>query len=449
VNKSHLEVLHEVRPMQDGLGGSAAAACDVVFRRIAHVNGQIGALTDVLQESAMQEARNLDSRTAQGLSSGRLGGWPIAIKDNIDTVPARCSAGLRFLQDRRPEKDAEVVALLRQEGAVIVGVAYTDSGAFGVTSPGVVNPIYPDRIAGGSSGGSAAAVAAGLCVAAVGTDTGGSIRIPAACCGIFGFKPTKGRVSTVGVRPLATSFDHVGVLSSSVARIREVCEVIDPGFKDLPDGSPTGTVVGVPAAFYADANDDVLEAMARTVGLLKDMGITIKVVELGTPDEIIETHLVLALTEAARAYEDASECHDLNLYPEVAQQGILLGQSYSATAHLRAMRHRDVFTARIEEALAAVDFLMLPTLPVSPPERSASIATLQGREMHLLQALIRYTAAFDQTGHPVIALPTFDAASPLPGSVQLVGRLNGDRQLLAFAERVEARQTEKSANASV
>lgn len=442
MDKSLPEPMSGLVAPADGSSASAVATCNAVFTRIAQVNDQLGALTDVLQETAAEEARNVDRKVAQGFSGGRLGGWPIVIKDNIDTVPARCSAGLPFLHDRRPDTDSEVVARLRNEGAVIVGVAYTDSGGFGVTSPAVVNPNYPDRIAGGSSGGSAAAVAAGMCVAALGTDTGGSIRIPAACCGIVGFKPTKGRAPTTGVRPLVPSLDHVGVLSTSVARIRQVWEVLDSHFNDSPaefDGPLAGTVVGVPASFFADADHEVLEAMARTVEELSHMGLAIKVVELGSPEDIVQAHMTLALTEAALAYEDDDGRVSLNLYPEVAEQGILLGQSYLATEYLRAERRRDAFTSRVEQALAAVDFLMLPTLPVSPPRQSAITATLKGRELNLLQALIRYTAAFNQTGHPVVALPSFGGRSPLPGSVQVVGRIGSDRRLLSFASTVEAR----------
>jgi len=442
MNKSRREPLGEVVDEHwVSSGRSAVTLCHIMLSRIADVNEHLGALTEVLYASAVEEASVVDAKAAQGLSAGHLAGWPIAVKDNIDTVPARCSAGLSFFKDRRPKTDAEVVTRLRQAGATIVGVAYTDNGAFGVTSPGVVNPNYPDRIAGGSSGGSAAAVAAGLCFAALGTDTGGSIRIPAACCGIFGFKPTKNRVSTVGVRPLATSFDHVGVLSDSVARIREVCAVIDPRFNDSPNSSakfPATLVVGIPSNFYADAHEEVLQHMSRTVSLLKDMGVTVKEVSVEPPDGVVQSHLVLSLTEAALEHVDFYGDAALDSYPDIAKQGILLGQSYSAAEHLVAIRHSSAFISQIDEVLNTVDFLMLPTLPVSPPKRDSTSVTLQGRALSVLNALIRYTAIFDQSGHPVIALPLFDDTGSVPGSIQLVGKMHGDQQLLIFAEKFTA-----------
>jgi aspartyl-tRNA(Asn)/glutamyl-tRNA(Gln) amidotransferase subunit A len=432
--------------MHDASGVSAAARCDAALARIAQVNGRIGALSDVLADSARAEARSVDARLAQGHGAGRLSGLPVVIKDNIDTVPARCSAGLPFLADRRPAADAPVVARLRSEGAVVLGVACTDSGAFGVVSPEVANPRHPERIAGGSSGGSAAAVAAGLCAAALGTDTGGSVRIPAACCGIVGFKPTKGRVSTVGVRPLAASLDHVGVLAGSVGGIRSVCEVVDPGFGELPGyvaSSPRAPVVGNPIRFYADSDDDVLDTMARMFRLLGELGIVVEEVELPPPDEIVQSHLVLSLTEAVLTQVDVDGPVDPALYPDAARQGMLSGRSYSGCDLRCAMQHRDIFTSRIGGVLDAVDFLMLPTLPVSPPRRGESSVTLKGHELTLLHALIRYTAVFDQTGHPAIAIPFPGAHLPLPGSVQLVGRMDSDRRLLGLAQLIEKRLAEE------
>jgi aspartyl-tRNA(Asn)/glutamyl-tRNA(Gln) amidotransferase subunit A len=432
--------------MHEASGASAAARCEAALARIAQINGRIGALSDVLADSAREEARSVDAKLAQGRRAGSLSGLPVVIKDNIDTVPARCSAGLPFLADRRPEADAPVVARLRGEGAVVVGVACTDSGAFGVVSPHVANPLYPHLIVGGSSGGSAAAVAAGLCAAALGTDTGGSVRIPAACCGVVGFKPTKGRVSTVGVRPLATSLDHVGVLATSIAGIRSVCEVVDPGFRELPGyaaASPKAAVVGNPIRFYADADDEVLETMSTVFRLLEDLGIRVEEVELPAPDDIVTSHLVLSLTEAALTQAAVDGRVDPALYPDAARQGILLGRSYSGCDLLRSMQHREDFRSRIDSVFDTADFLMLPTLPVRPPKRGDSGVTLKGRELTLLHALIRYTAVFDQTGHPAIAIPFLGAHMPVPGSVQLVGRMDSDRRLLGLAETIETRLLEE------
>ena len=420
---------------------SAIARCEAALERIAQENDRIAALTDVLREAAMQEARDVDRKVADGLDAGPLAGWTVVIKDNIDTVPARCSSGLSFLQDRRPGSDAEVVSRLRRAGAVIVGVAATDSGAFGVTTPAVTNPLFPKLVAGGSSGGSAAAIAAGLCVLGVGTDTGGSVRIPAACCGVVGFKPTKGRLPMKGVRPLAPTVDHVGLLAANVKRIRHAFESIDPAGARLAIGHPPRPdqlVAGVAQGFYGDAHDSVQESMVATIVALKAMGIGIQTVDIGSPDEIVSAHVILALSDAAMAHAQDVDRVPLSSYPEIAQEGIRLGQSYSDAQRTRAVQIRDAFEAKVDRALTEVDVIVLPTLPVPPPDRDATSVSLSGRATDLLSALIRYTCAFDQTGHPVIALPAPSRNALSPASVQFVGRKNGDADLLSVAEQAEA-----------
>jgi Asp-tRNA(Asn)/Glu-tRNA(Gln) amidotransferase A subunit family amidase len=330
-----------------------------------------------------------------------------------------------------------VVSRLRDAGAVIVGVAATDSGAFGVTTPQVMNPAFAGRIVGGSSGGSAAAVAAGFCKAAIGTDTGGSIRIPAACCGIVGFKPTRGRVSALGVRPLAASVDHVGPLAASVADVRAVMEVIDPGFSVLPVGPrERPIIVGVPRSYFADACSAVHEMIEAKVAALIRLGCDVRDIELPTPGEIIPTHLVLSLTEAALFHARSGD-KALDSHPEAAREGILLGRSYSGSEHLQAQEHKREFVKKIDAVFGAVDFLLLPTLPVETPDRNLKEVVLAGSQYSVLEALIRYTAAFDHSGHPVIAMPWRSPALATPGSFQLVGPLDSDNVLLDFAEAVE------------
>lgn len=416
---------------------SAVSVCAAVQRRIDEKNHLIHALTDVLASSASDEAMAADDTRQAGVRLGKLAGIPIVIKDNIDTVPARCPAGLDFLSTYHPRQDADVVQRLRGEGAVIIGVAATDSGSFGVVTPSVVNPAYPEKIAGGSSGGPAAAVAAGFCAAAIGTDTGGSIRIPAACCGILGLKPTHGRVSVRGIRPLAASVDHVGPLARSIDDIRAVMEVIDPGFIELPSASASRPpVIGVPWRYFADAAPQVMKTIAEAIIRCKELGCAVEDLEFPTPDEIIPSHFVLSLSEAALFQADSGG-EELDAYPLIARECILLGRSYSLFQYLRAHQRRQAFAERIDEALGKVDFLMLPTLPIEVPDRDVSTVMIDGVETDILRALIRYTAAFDQTGHPALSLPWHSKQVKGPGSLQFVGSLNSDNRLLDFVERFE------------
>src|SRR5690606_23942898 len=225
-------------------------------------------------------------------------GVPLALKDLIDVTPARCCAGLPFLRDYRPESDAEVTRRLREAGAVILGVGQTDPGAFDVRTLACTHPLHPERVVGGSSGGSGAAVAAGFAMATLGSDTGGSIRIPAACCGVAGFKPTYGRVPVDGVRPLAWSLDHVGPLARSVEDIAAVQRVLDSEFsrEAATLGSP---VVGVDEAYFDDAQPEVKDAVREALEAARTLGWKIVNVSLPSPDTVMDFHMVNLPCEAA------------------------------------------------------------------------------------------------------------------------------------------------------
>jgi Asp-tRNA(Asn)/Glu-tRNA(Gln) amidotransferase A subunit family amidase len=417
---------------------SATDICDSTLRTIAASNSDIRALTDILTEPARHEASRIDDRLARRDQLAPLAGVPVVVKNNIDTVPAICSAGLPFLWSYRPSADAEVVRRLRAAGAVIVGVGATDSGAFGVTCPEVANPRFPGRIAGGSSGGSAAATAAGFCFASLGTDTGGSIRIPAACCGVVGFKPTRGRLPLDGVRPLAASFDHVGPLARSVADVRAIMSVIDRQFS-AGTFDRARTRIGVPRSYFADASDDVLTIVEDALEWGHRIGYDHVDVDIPTPDEIVPAHLILSLSEAALAYQRAPDA-PLGDYPPIARDSIAAGLSNTASQIEAARRHQRDFVVGLHRAFADADILLLPTLPVLAPERQKSSDSVGPARVEILHTLIRYTAAFDQSGHPALALPWVAEKGGIVGSLQLVGPVGADRPLLDMAQAFEQRR---------
>ena len=212
---------------------SSVDLTDQTLDRIERLNPRLCALSDVTADSARREAARADRRRARDVRVEPLTGIPVAVKDIIDTTPAVCSSGLDFLSDYRPETDAKVVRQLRRAGAVVVGVSASDPGAFGVRTAAVTHPQAPERTVGGSSGGSGAALAAGLAFAALGSDTGGSIRIPSACCVVAGLKPTRGRVSLEGVRPLVWSLDHVGPMTRSARDLGLVQQALDPALPPI------------------------------------------------------------------------------------------------------------------------------------------------------------------------------------------------------------------------
>ena len=429
------DAIGEGRSPSDGRFGaegmSPTARCERILRRIAESNSQVNAFSQVLAETARDEARRLGREPAGGAPPAVL---TVAIKDNINTVPAICDAGLTRNAGYRPARDAEVVALLRRAGMIVVGVARTDSGAFGVTTPPVANPAFPERIAGGSSGGSAAAVAAGLCDAAIGTDTGGSVRIPAACCGVFGFKPTLGAVSLEGVRPLTRSYDHVGPLASSIRQLSSVMSVIAPEFDSQPAGTRKPVAIGIPRSSILDATPEVLAGL-RAFEEAAARGLVFEDVSFPAFDELTAMHIALSLREAADLHEGLSD-DDLSSLPEVARKSILIGRAVSRRQYEDALRRRRELSKQIERLFEGVDFLLLPTLPLLPPLRGARQVQIASVDMDILHALIRYTAPFNQTGHPVLAFPWRFGNGRLPVSLQLVAPRNADRRLLSFAEKL-------------
>lgn len=406
-----------------------------VLDRIGRDDRFIRAFSDLTPATAEAEAKASEFRHARGDILGPLDGVPIAIKDLIDTTPAICRAGLPHLADYRPRRDADVVTRLRRAGAVIIGVLETDAGAFGTRTPQVINPIAPDLIAGGSSGGPGAAVCAGLAYGAIGTDTGGSIRIPAACCSVAGFKPSWGRVSAKGVRPLAQSCDHVGPLARCVADLQAIQAVLDPPREEVAEPAPN-LRIGIAPDYFADADPLVLRAMAHLTSALADARHRMVDLRMPAPDDIMDSHMITVTREAARYHTE----HFPGLWqahPDIARDGIELGRTFSDVDYGLAQVRRRRIADAVEGLFEAVDILILPTLPMDAPAREADTVSLRGRRLPVLEATIRYTALFNQTGHPVVSIPAFRLADGRALSVQIVGARHNDQRLLAIARYLE------------
>jgi len=418
---------------------SARVLTESLLGRIATLNGRLGAFTDVIAETALAEATASDARRQAGRRLGPLDGVPIAIKDLIDVTPAHCSSGLPQLTDYRPADDAVAVRRLRAAGAVVLGVTATDAGGCDTRTPAAYNPLARARNTGGSSGGTAAAVAAGLAQAGLGTDTGGSIRIPAACCSIAGFKPSYGRVPLAGCRPLSPSSDHLGPLARSVADCREIAAVLDPqGFAEpLPPLALAGLRFGWAASYWADAQPAVRAAMERLREACLEAGMEEVAVSLPLPDAIMPAHGLIVLAEAA-AYHTRHFPDDWPRYPESARETVAIGETMRAVDYLQAFEERATIRAQVDAALAEVDCLLLPSLPMDAPLRDAEEIVLAGRGYPVLLASIRYTAMFDQTGHPAVSLPVASLPDGRALSAQIVGPRDGDARLLALATALES-----------
>ncbi|HEY6369025.1 MAG TPA: amidase [Candidatus Sulfotelmatobacter sp.] len=402
--------------------------------RIETLNASLNAFITVMAESALEEARRAEGEIARGEWRGALHGVPVALKDLIDTAGVRTTAASALYKNRVPGEDADVVRRLRQAGAVIIGKNNLHEFAYGGSSlvsyfGDVHNPWDVGRIAGGSSGGSAAAVVAGLAYAAIGTDTAGSIREPAALCGCVGIKPTYGRVSSRGVIPLSASLDHVGPLAATVEDAAIVLQAIagydsaDITSADVPAtdyrsglrATVKGMRVGVPRAyFFDDLEAEVAAAMEHALRGLQSLGAELREVQLDLP-----TDRMLQAAES-HAYHAENAAKSPELYQAETVRRIRSGEKVSAAEYIQRRRELEESRRRIRAVFADVDVLVTPTLPMPAPaiaELKANPEALRPAELRLL----RNTRPFNVWGLPAISVPCGFTQSGLPIGMQIAG----------------------------
>jgi aspartyl-tRNA(Asn)/glutamyl-tRNA(Gln) amidotransferase subunit A len=439
-------LVEAARLAREGLASSTELV-EAALERIEALDGRLGAFVTVLAGEARAEAAARDARRRRGEALGPLHGMPLAVKDLVDVAGAVTGAGSPKLAGNLATRDAEVVARLRAAGAVVVGKTRTHEFAYGVLTPGTANPWDLDRIAGGSSGGSAAAVAAGMVPAALGTDTAGSIRIPAACCGVVGFKPTWGRVPATGVFPLSWSCDHVGPIAADVAGAALLFEVMagepapavpasEPGRR--PPGAGGPRIGRLAAEALGPVDPPVTAALDGLCDRLEAAGARI--------DEVTLPLQAARAAVAAIVLPEAAAAH-ARLLAETGEDGygprvlaaLRLGQSALAGEYLAGLRYRGRFAAQVEELLGERQALLLPTLPCAAPragQRTVTVAGVSGGVQPLLTAL---PGPFNCSGSPVVSLPVgLVPPGGLPVAASLVGRIGGDRELLRLAAWVEA-----------
>jgi aspartyl-tRNA(Asn)/glutamyl-tRNA(Gln) amidotransferase subunit A len=402
--------------------------------RIGKLNPALNAFITVMAESALADAQKGEGEIGRGEWRGPLHGVPVALKDLIDTAGVRTTAASALYKDRVPNQDAEVVRRLRQAGAVIVGKNNLHEFAYGGSSlvsyfGDVHNPWNVGRIAGGSSGGSAAAVAAGLAYAAIGTDTAGSIREPAALCGCVGIKPTYGRVSSRGVIPLSSSLDHVGPLAATVEDAAIVLQAVagydsgDTTSVDVPvadyvsvlrEGAK-GMRVGVLRGYFFDELDpEVASTMEHALQGLQSLGAELREVQIDVPSD--------RTVQAAESYAYHAEnvAKSPELYQAETVRRIRTGETVSAGEYILRRRELDEARRGIRAVLGDVDVLVTPTTPMAAP----AIADLKANPDALRPAelrLLRNTRPFNVWGLPAISVPCGFTQSGLPIGMQIAG----------------------------
>lgn len=400
--------------------------------RIEQLNPPLNAFITVMHDSALAQAREAEAEIQGGNWRGPLHGVPIGLKDLIDTAGTKTTCGSELFADRIPTDDAEVVRLLKNAGAVLIGKQNMQEFAWGGTSASsyygpVRNPWDVERIAGGSSGGSAASVAAGLCFAAIGTDTGGSVREPAAFCGIVGLKPTYGRVSLRGVFPLSTSLDHVGPLCRSVMDTALVLQVI-AGYDRVDLTLETKPRIGIARRpFFADLDPEIEIAFDDAMKEIGGLTSQIKDIDLPATPAAVQAPEVYAVH--AKHFAESPD-----KYGRWMQERLKQATRIETAAYVDARQELNRVRRSIDEIFAEVDFVVTPTTPVPPItiEEALHMSPDPAGELWL-----RNTRPFNAYGVPTISVPCGFTRTGLPIGLQIAGPNFGEANLLSFAYAYE------------
>jgi aspartyl-tRNA(Asn)/glutamyl-tRNA(Gln) amidotransferase subunit A len=436
---------------------------EMYLRRIERQNPALNAILTVTAEQALAAARKAEKQLLRRGSSrskpAPLFGIPITIKDNIWTRGIRSTAGSKILRDFVPAEDATVARKLGNAGAILLGKTNLNEFAYGITGGNAHygpahNPWDLARISGGSSAGSAVAVAAGLGAASVGTDTGGSIRVPSSFCGTVGLKPTFGRVSVFGTMPLSPSFDHIGPIARSVADAAILLGVIAGRDPLDPASSPAAVQdyrgalrkplrkfrLGRPRELYWEKLDPEVRRLSEAaVREMQKRGATVREVSLPSLRPSLDAATDISLAEALHVHESAgyfpSRAAD---YGEEVGQRIAAGEKVPAVRYLAALDVRKRLLAEFAAAFQDVDAIVAPSLPVPAPLIGAETVDIDGQETGTRPAIVGHSRPANFTGLPAISVPCGFTRAGLPVGLQLIGPAFEEAALLRIAYTYES-----------
>jgi aspartyl-tRNA(Asn)/glutamyl-tRNA(Gln) amidotransferase subunit A len=410
--------------------------------RIAKLNPRLNAFITVTEEAARKRASELDRDLASGIDHGPLHGIPIAHKDLIWTRGVRTTSGSKLFADFVPASDAPIVEKLHRAGTVMLGKTGLHELAYGITSEnphfGVIrNPCDLQRSPGGSSGGSGAAVASGMVYMATGTDTGGSIRIPASFCGVVGLKPTYGAVDRTGIQPLGFSLDHIGPLAANVADAGLVYRVMAQSQADQPAPPGIHSIrIGLPENFYLSGVDpEVKQAVENATRAAEQLGARVSCVRVPDVDALNAAGRVILLAEASALYEPYWSRRD-----EFGDDVLALldqGRLVPATDYVNAQRLRRVLLKDFHALFTQIDCLFAPTTAITAPRIGQKLVELDGQMVDTRLAATLLARGINVLGFPALSMPCATSREGLPIGLQMIARPREEALLLSLGQALE------------
>lgn len=428
---------------------SSTELTELFLQRIAQYDPSINSFITVTADAAREQAKRAEQARASAQESGALLGIPLALKDLFDTKGVRTTAGSKILRDNVPSHDAAVATRLNDAGAVLLGKNNMHEFAFGVTNENphfgdAHNPWALDHITGGSSGGSAAAVSARLCLGAIGSDTGGSIRIPAALCGVTGLKPSYGRVSLRGAIPLSWSNDHAGPLTQNAQDAALLLTTIagydpdDPVSENIPSTDFTallpeslhGIRFAAPRGYFeADVNAEILTAVREAERVFAGLGAVGVENDLSFAEEMYDLNRIILRAEAAAYHSQWLKMRSEDYGKDVITR-LQNGQRVTAEEYILARRRQSYVRRELKQYFQDVEFVITPTTRVPAPHIGTDPVTMA-------QHLTAFTAPFDVTGFPAISLPCGFTHEGLPIGLQIIGRAWDEARILQVAHQYQ------------
>lgn len=455
MNELRMQSIEKLAPLLKDKQISPVELTESVLFQAKAENELLNAYINIYSSQALQDAKKAEKEILNNDYRGSLHGIPIGLKDNLYMKDKITTMGSKIHQNFKPEFDATVVQKLKKSGAILTGKLNMHEYALGITTNNphygpCRNPWERTRIPGGSSGGSAAAVSNHMATAALGTDTGGSIRIPASACGIVGLKPTYGRVSKHGCFPEAWTLDHVGPMTKTVQdaytllQAIEGFDKIDPMSLEISNtytfksGSKSANkiVIGINESFYFNNVDFKIESLIKEkIAMLEGLGINFEMVEIPT---LKYCEYALTITDMA----EASTVHHDNLLSRPQDFGkdirpiLELGKAPSAVDYLQAQQIRYKLNEEFDNVFERVDAIISPTIPIVPPEIGEDKAFINEEEVDLFDNMLRLTSPSNFTGHPALSLP-IGFVSEMPVGVQLIGGKLKDKELLNLGKIIE------------